>query len=76
MDKSKVFAIHEQTEQLTAMLWVLSEALGNGGNLDTRLYETMAVQMANMSADITAAVKQLRNGRQAKRQPGPQPERW
>ena len=43
MDKSKVFAIHEQTEQLTAMLWVLSEALGNGGNLDTRLYETMAV---------------------------------
>lgn len=59
MDKSKVFAIHEQTEQLTAMLWVLSEALGNGGNLDTRLYETMTVQMANMSADITAAVKQL-----------------
>ena len=59
MDKSKVFTIHEQTEQLTAMLWVLSEALGNGGNLDTRLYETMAVQMANMSADITAAVKQL-----------------
>lgn len=59
MDKSKVFAIHGQTEQLTAMLWVLSEALGNGGNLDTRLYETMAVQMANMSADITAAVKQL-----------------
>ena len=59
MDKSKVIAIHEQTEQLTAMLWVLSEALGNGGNLDTRLYETMAVQMANMSADITAAVKQL-----------------
>ena len=59
MDKSKVFAIHEQTEQLTAMLWVLSEALGNGGNLDTRLYETMSVQMANMSADITAAVKQL-----------------
>ena len=59
MDKSKVFAIHKQTEQLTAMLWVLSEALGNGGNLDTRLYETMAVQMANMSADITAAVKQL-----------------
>ena len=59
MDKSKVFAIHEQTEQLTAMLWVLSEALGNGGNLDTRLYETMAVQMSNMSADITAAVKQL-----------------
>lgn len=59
MDKSKVSAIHEQTEQLTAMLWVLSEALGNGGNLDTRLYETMAVQMANMSADITAAVKQL-----------------
>lgn len=59
MDNSKVFAIHEQTEQLTAMLWVLSEALGNGGNLDTRLYETMAVQMANMSADITAAVKQL-----------------
>lgn len=59
MDKSKAFAIHEQTEQLTAMLWVLSEALGNGGNLDTRLYETMAVQMANMSADITAAVKQL-----------------
>lgn len=59
MDKSKVFAIHEQTEQLTAMLWVLSEALGNGGNLDTRLYETMAVRMANMSADITAAVKQL-----------------
>jgi hypothetical protein len=59
MDKSKVFAIHEQTEQLTAMLWVLSEALGNGGNLDTHLYETMAVQMANMSADITAAVKQL-----------------
>ena len=59
MDKSKVFVIHEQTEQLTAMLWVLSEALGNGGNLDTRLYETMAVQMANMSADITAAVKQL-----------------
>ena len=59
MDKSKVFAIHEQTEQLTAMLWVLSEALGNGGNLDTRLYETMAVQMVNMSADITAAVKQL-----------------
>ena len=59
MDKRKVFAIHEQTEQLTAMLWVLSEALGNGGNLDTRLYETMAVQMANMSADITAAVKQL-----------------
>ena len=55
MDKSKVFAIHEQTEQLTAMLWVLSEALGNGGNLDTHLYETMAVQMAN----ITAAVKQL-----------------
>lgn len=59
MDKSKVSAIHEQTEQLTAMLWVLSEALGNAGNLDTRLYETMAVQMANMSADITAAVKQL-----------------
>lgn len=59
MDKSKVFAIHEQTEPLTAMLWVLSEALGNGGNLDTRIYETMAVQMANMSADITAAVKQL-----------------
>lgn len=59
MDKSKVFAIHEQMEQLTAMLWVLSEALGNGGNLDTHLYETMAVQMANMSADITAAVKQL-----------------
>ena len=37
----------------------MAEALGNGGNLDTRLYETMAVQMANMSADITAAVKQL-----------------
>ena len=59
MDKSKVFAIHEQTEQLTAMLWVLSEALGNGGNLDVHLYETMAVQMANMSADISTAVEQL-----------------
>lgn len=59
MDKSKVFAIHEQTEQLTAMLWVLSEALGNGGNLDVHLYGTMAVQMANMSTDISAAVEQL-----------------
>lgn len=59
MDKSKVFAIHEQTEQLTAMLWVLSEALGNGGNLDVHLYETMAVQMANMSADISAALDKL-----------------
>lgn len=59
MDKSKVFAIQEQVDQLTSMLWVLSEALGNGGQLPGEFYESTAIVLANMSADISVAVEQL-----------------
>lgn len=59
MDKSKVYAIQEQVNQLTSMLWVLSEALGNGGQLPGEFYESMAIALANMSTDISAELDKL-----------------
>lgn len=59
MDKNKVSTIQEQVNQLTSMLWVLSEALGNGGQLPGEFYESTAIALANMSADISAALDKL-----------------